>query len=75
MTTNRKLQDELKECTFSPRISRSPVASTHHTVPGSPRGYDDNILRMRAANQEKLELKKNQNELGKPKLTAQHFTA
>jgi hypothetical protein len=30
---------------------------------------------MRAANQEKLELKKNQNELGKPKLTAQHFTA
>jgi hypothetical protein len=46
---NIRLQQDLEQCSFTPIINKSPIRSK----PSSPRGFDEEVQRMRIAKQER----------------------
>jgi len=46
-SSDKKLADELNECSFTPRINRNQISTPRKT---SPRGFDETVQRMRIAN-------------------------
>ena len=64
------MTEELKECTFTPRINKSTLPSAY----SSPRGFDDTVQRMRYAVQARKTKKEAKDSIGKPKLLNEFFT-
>lgn len=63
------MQEELKECTFMPKISSTPY-QFEKVKRQAPKGFVESVARVREAHNRKQEIQKIQQNLGK---LSQHF--